>query len=198
MNNPVCYGVRHGLLFNEPSSARSHCVDLCVCVCVWPPVVRNPPGWEVGLYLVGFLILLAVAGLNIWKLWKSGTFPTPSPFPNFDYRYLQEKYGNSFSEVRQKVPWSDLLMIVLRSSPSKAQSDWATALAAGVMLVAHYKLFQNRSTGQSYIWVGRQCHLRCHMWMDFETACTNGGEIGPLQKSFTYLAMGKCIPLVMH
>ncbi|CAL8295920.1 unnamed protein product [Boreogadus saida] len=65
-------------------------------------VVRNPPGWEVGLYLAGFLILLAVAGLNIWKLWKSGTFPTPSPFPNFDYRYLQEKYGNSFSEVRQK------------------------------------------------------------------------------------------------
>lgn len=67
-------------------------------------VVRNPPGWEVGLYLVGFFILLGLAGLNIWKLWKSGTFPTPSPFPNFDYRYLQEKYGTSFSEVRQKVP----------------------------------------------------------------------------------------------
>lgn len=66
-------------------------------------VVRNPPGWEVGIYLVGFFVLLVVAGLNIWKLWKSGTFPTPSPFPNFDYRYLQEKYGNSFSEVRQKV-----------------------------------------------------------------------------------------------
>ncbi|CAL8260822.1 unnamed protein product [Merluccius merluccius] len=65
-------------------------------------VVRNPPGWEAGIYLVGFLVLLAVAGLNIWKLWKSGTFPAPSPFPNFDYRYLQEKYGNSFSEVRQK------------------------------------------------------------------------------------------------
>lgn len=65
-------------------------------------VVRNPPGWEVGLYLVGFLVLLGVAGLNIWKLWKSGTFPAPSPFPNFDYRYLQEKYGTSFSEVRQK------------------------------------------------------------------------------------------------
>ncbi|KAM3869919.1 synaptotagmin-12 [Diretmus argenteus] len=65
-------------------------------------VVRNPPGWEVGIYLVGFLVLLGVAGLNIWKLWKSGTFPAPSPFPNFDYRYLQEKYGNSFSEVRQK------------------------------------------------------------------------------------------------
>ncbi|XP_077453435.1 synaptotagmin-12 [Stigmatopora argus] len=65
-------------------------------------VVRNPPGWEVGIYLVGFVVLLAVAGLNIWKLWKSGTFPAPSPFPNFDYRYLQEKYGTSFSEVRQK------------------------------------------------------------------------------------------------
>lgn len=67
-------------------------------------VVRNPPGWEVGLYLVGFFVLLGLAGLNIWKLWKSGAFPTPSPFPNFDYRYLQEKYGTSFSEVRQKVP----------------------------------------------------------------------------------------------
>ncbi|XP_049578531.1 synaptotagmin-12 [Syngnathus scovelli] len=65
-------------------------------------VVRNPPGWEVGIYLVGFVVLLAVAGLNIWKLWKSGTFPAPSPFPNFDYRYLQEKYGTSFAEVRQK------------------------------------------------------------------------------------------------
>lgn len=73
------------------------------CFYVFVSVVRNPPGWEVGIYLVGFFVLLGVAGLNIWKLWKSGTFPTPSPFPNFDYRYLQEKYGTSFSEVRQKV-----------------------------------------------------------------------------------------------
>ncbi|XP_075905383.1 synaptotagmin-12 [Nelusetta ayraudi] len=65
-------------------------------------VVRNPPGWEVGIYLLGVLVLLVVAGLNIWRLWKSGSFPAPSPFPNFDYRYLQEKYGTSFSEVRQK------------------------------------------------------------------------------------------------
>lgn len=65
-------------------------------------VVRNPPGWEMGVYLSGFMILLGVAGFNIWRLWKSGTFPAPSPFPNFNYRYLQEKYGNSFSEVRQK------------------------------------------------------------------------------------------------
>lgn len=81
------------------------CVVLCCVVlcCVPDAVVRNPPGWEVGIYLAGFFVLLAVAGLNIWKLWKSGTFPTPSPFPNFDYRYLQEKYGTSFSEVRQKV-----------------------------------------------------------------------------------------------
>lgn len=66
-------------------------------------MVRNPPGWEVGIYLLGVLVLLVVAGLNIWRLWKSGSFPAPSPFPNFDYRYLQEKYGTSFSEVRQKV-----------------------------------------------------------------------------------------------
>ncbi|CAB1323632.1 unnamed protein product [Coregonus sp. 'balchen'] len=65
-------------------------------------VVRAPPGWEVGVFVTGFLLLLAVAGVNLWKLWKSGTFPAPSPFPNFDYRYLQEKYGNSFSEARQK------------------------------------------------------------------------------------------------
>lgn len=71
--------------------------------CFLDAVLRNPPGWEAGIYLAGFFVLLAVAGLNIWKLWKSGTFPTPSPFPNFDYRYLQEKYGTSFSEVRQKV-----------------------------------------------------------------------------------------------
>ncbi|KAM9569028.1 synaptotagmin-12 isoform 1-T2 [Salvelinus alpinus] len=65
-------------------------------------VVRAPPDWEVGVFVAGFLLLLAVAGVNLWKLWKSGTFPAPSPFPNFDYRYLQEKYGNSFSEARQK------------------------------------------------------------------------------------------------
>uniref|UniRef100_A0A3B3BD30 Synaptotagmin XII n=1 Tax=Oryzias melastigma TaxID=30732 RepID=A0A3B3BD30_ORYME len=76
-------------------------VEICR-LCVFASVVRNPPGWEVGIYLVGFLVLLGAAGLNIWKLWKSGTFPAPSPFPNFDYRYLQEKYGTSFSEVRQK------------------------------------------------------------------------------------------------
>uniref|UniRef100_A0A4W5MTJ8 SYT12 n=1 Tax=Hucho hucho TaxID=62062 RepID=A0A4W5MTJ8_9TELE len=66
-------------------------------------VVRAPPEWEVGVFVAGFLLLLAVAGVNLWKLWKSGSFPAPSPFPNFDYRYLQEKYGNSFSEARQKV-----------------------------------------------------------------------------------------------
>ncbi|XP_048829256.1 synaptotagmin-12 [Brienomyrus brachyistius] len=65
-------------------------------------VVRNPPGWEVGLYVAGFLTLLMLVAFNLWKLWKSGTFPAPSPFPNYDHRYLQEKYGTSYSEVRQK------------------------------------------------------------------------------------------------
>ncbi|XP_028843580.1 synaptotagmin-12 [Denticeps clupeoides] len=65
-------------------------------------VVRDPPSWEVGIYVTGFLVLLGVVAVNLWKLWKSGTFPAPSPYPNFDYRYLQEKYGMSYSEVRQK------------------------------------------------------------------------------------------------
>ncbi|XP_063052841.1 synaptotagmin-12 isoform X2 [Engraulis encrasicolus] len=65
-------------------------------------VVRSPPGWEVGIYITGFLVLLAVVGVNLWKLWKTGTLSPPSPYPNFDYRYLQEKYGTSVSEVRQK------------------------------------------------------------------------------------------------
>ncbi|KAJ8343597.1 hypothetical protein SKAU_G00309260 [Synaphobranchus kaupii] len=65
-------------------------------------VVRDPPAWEVGVYVAGFLTLLGVVVVNLWKLWKSGAFPAPSPFPNYDYRYLQQKYGNSYSEVRQK------------------------------------------------------------------------------------------------
>ena len=86
-------------------------------------VVRNPPTWEVGIYLGGFVLLLAVAVLNIWKLWKSGTFPTPSPFPNFDYRYLQEKYGTSFSEVRQKV-CACLQMLNARDCDERSCSSW--------------------------------------------------------------------------
>nr|XP_055048878.1 synaptotagmin-12 [Misgurnus anguillicaudatus]XP_055048879.1 synaptotagmin-12 [Misgurnus anguillicaudatus]XP_055048881.1 synaptotagmin-12 [Misgurnus anguillicaudatus] len=65
-------------------------------------VVLDPPGWEVCLYAFGFLLLFAVVIVNLWKLFKSGSFPAPSPFPNFNYRYLQEKYGSSHSEIRQK------------------------------------------------------------------------------------------------
>ncbi|KAF7701767.1 synaptotagmin-12 [Silurus meridionalis] len=65
-------------------------------------VIRDPPVWEVGVYLLGFLVLLGIVGVNLWKLWRSGSFPAPSPYPNFNYRYLQEKYGTSYSEVRQK------------------------------------------------------------------------------------------------
>ncbi|TSK13514.1 Synaptotagmin-12 [Bagarius yarrelli] len=65
-------------------------------------VIRDPPAWEVGVYLLGFLILLGIVGVNLWKLWRSGSFPAPSPYPNFNYRYLQEKYGTSYTEVRQK------------------------------------------------------------------------------------------------
>lgn len=80
-------------------SSSNEFLILCVCV----SVVLNPPGWEVCLFVLGFLVLFAVVIVNLWKLYKSGSFPTPSPFPNFHYRYLQEKYGSSHSENRQKV-----------------------------------------------------------------------------------------------
>lgn len=101
---PVCLPVIKLWLYVTTDETEVYKDFIKHLFCVSVLVVRNPPGWEVGIYLVGFFVLLGLAGLNIWKLWKSGTFPTPSPFPNFDYRYLQEKYGTSFSEVRQKVP----------------------------------------------------------------------------------------------
>ncbi|XP_007902992.1 synaptotagmin-12 [Callorhinchus milii] len=65
-------------------------------------VIRSPPAWEIGIYGTGVLVILALVGVNLWKLWKSGNYPAPSPFPNYDYRYLEQKYGTSYSEVRQK------------------------------------------------------------------------------------------------
>ncbi|OCT83917.1 synaptotagmin-12 [Xenopus laevis] len=65
-------------------------------------VIRSPPGWEIGIYIAGALTLLGVTGLYLWKLYKSGNYPSPSPFPNYDYRYLKQKYGTSYSEVKKK------------------------------------------------------------------------------------------------
>ncbi|NWJ06037.1 SYT12 protein, partial [Crypturellus undulatus] len=53
----------------------------------------GPPRWEMGTYVAGALALLGIAAVNLWKLWRSGGYPAPSPFPNYDYRYLQRKYG---------------------------------------------------------------------------------------------------------
>ncbi|XP_071974635.1 synaptotagmin-12 [Engystomops pustulosus] len=65
-------------------------------------VITSPPGWEIGIYIAGALTLLGVVGLYLWKLYKSGNYPSPSPFPNYDYRYLKQKYGTSYSEVKKK------------------------------------------------------------------------------------------------
>ncbi|KAG8564394.1 hypothetical protein GDO81_016443 [Engystomops pustulosus] len=65
-------------------------------------VITSPPGWEIGIYIAGALTLLGVVGLYLWKLYKSGNYPSPSPFPNYDYRYLKQKYGTSHSEVKKK------------------------------------------------------------------------------------------------
>lgn len=65
-------------------------------------VIQSPPGWEVGVYAAGALALLGITAVSLWKLWTSGSFPSPSPFPNYDYRYLQQKYGETYEEARQK------------------------------------------------------------------------------------------------
>uniref|UniRef100_A0A5F9C6M5 Synaptotagmin 12 n=1 Tax=Oryctolagus cuniculus TaxID=9986 RepID=A0A5F9C6M5_RABIT len=65
-------------------------------------VIKSPPGWEVGVYAAGALALLGIAAVSLWRLWTSGSFPSPSPFPNYDYRYLQQKYGEASAEARRK------------------------------------------------------------------------------------------------
>ncbi|NXH95809.1 SYT12 protein, partial [Pachycephala philippinensis] len=65
-------------------------------------VASSPPRWEIGLYAAGALALLGIAAINLWKLWRSGSYPAPSPFPNYDYRYLEQKYGAACPDVRNK------------------------------------------------------------------------------------------------
>ncbi|NWH98623.1 SYT12 protein, partial [Tichodroma muraria] len=66
-------------------------------------VASSPPRWEIGLYAAGALALLGIAAINLWKLWRSGSYPAPSPFPNYDYRYLEQKYGAVCPDIRSKV-----------------------------------------------------------------------------------------------
>uniref|UniRef100_A0A8C2TP46 Synaptotagmin-12 n=2 Tax=Coturnix japonica TaxID=93934 RepID=A0A8C2TP46_COTJA len=58
--------------------------------------------WEIGIYAAGALALLGIAAVNLWKLWRSGSYPAPSPFPNYDYRYLEQKYGTAYSDIKHK------------------------------------------------------------------------------------------------
>ncbi|XP_010709177.1 synaptotagmin-12 [Meleagris gallopavo] len=62
----------------------------------------SPPRWEIGIYAAGALALLGIAAVNLWKLWRSGSYPAPSPFPNYDYRYLEQKYGTAYSDIKHK------------------------------------------------------------------------------------------------
>ncbi|XP_064309220.1 synaptotagmin-12 [Phalacrocorax carbo] len=65
-------------------------------------VATSPPRWEIGIYATGALVLLGIAAVNLWKLWRSGSYPAPSPFPNYDYRYLEQKYGAACSDAKHK------------------------------------------------------------------------------------------------
>ncbi|EPQ06586.1 Synaptotagmin-12 [Myotis brandtii] len=86
-------------------------------------VIKSPPDWEVGVYAAGALALLGIAAVSLWKLWTSGSFPSPSPFPNYNYRYLQQKYGETYAEARQKrVPAWSTRRASTRGPPSRKGS----------------------------------------------------------------------------
>nr|XP_023510304.1 synaptotagmin-12 isoform X1 [Equus caballus]XP_023510305.1 synaptotagmin-12 isoform X1 [Equus caballus] len=86
-------------------------------------IIKSPPDWEVGVYAAGALALLGIAAVSLWKLWTSGSFPSPSPFPNYDYRYLQQKYGETYAEARQKrVPAWNAQRATTRGPPSRKGS----------------------------------------------------------------------------
>ncbi|NXF10769.1 SYT12 protein, partial [Smithornis capensis] len=87
-------------------------------------VASSPPRWEIGLYAAGALALLGIAAINLWKLWRSGSYPAPSPFPNYDYRYLEQKYGAAYPDIRHKVKGGKLSSQRApgRSSPSRKSS----------------------------------------------------------------------------
>ncbi|NXP44361.1 SYT12 protein, partial [Heliornis fulica] len=67
-------------------------------------VTTSPPQWEIGIYVAGALALLGIAAVNLWKLWRSGSYPAPSPFPNYDYRYLEQKYGAAIASPGPSFP----------------------------------------------------------------------------------------------
>ncbi|NXE27276.1 SYT12 protein, partial [Ardeotis kori] len=84
-------------------------------------VAVSPPRWEIGIYAAGALALLGIAAINLWKLWRSGSYPAPSPFPSYDYRYLEQKYGAACSDGRHKVAWRGAWL-----APSPSQGSLRT------------------------------------------------------------------------
>ncbi|NWR49142.1 SYT12 protein, partial [Regulus satrapa] len=91
-------------------------------------VASSPPRWEIGLYAAGALALLGITAINLWKLWRSGSYPAPSPFPNYDYRYLQQKYRVVCPDIRNKrglVPGSQ------RTTEQPARAACKSSLRAG-------------------------------------------------------------------
>lgn len=49
-----------------------------------PAVASSPPRWEIGLYAAGALALLGIAAINLWKLWRSGSYPALSRLQDVD------------------------------------------------------------------------------------------------------------------
>ncbi|NXN97082.1 SYT12 protein, partial [Rhinopomastus cyanomelas] len=96
-------------------------------------VAASPPRWELGIYAAGALVLLGIAAVNLWKLWRSGSYPAPSPFPNYDYRYLEKKYGAAASDGRlQQGLAPGLQRAPERSPPSRKSSLHGDATFEGI------------------------------------------------------------------
>ncbi|NWW04060.1 SYT12 protein, partial [Oreocharis arfaki] len=95
-------------------------------------VASSPPRWEIGLYAAGALALLGIAAINLWKLWRSGSYPAPSPFPNYDYRYLEQKYGAACPDIRNKVRGASRARLVPGSqrAPGRSSSSRKSSLRA--------------------------------------------------------------------
>ncbi|CAN0428369.1 unnamed protein product [Lampetra planeri] len=66
-------------------------------------VVREVGGWEAPVLALGALAIVLVAAANLWQLWRSGaSTPRAAPFTNFDWRYLEAKYGRAWASGAQR------------------------------------------------------------------------------------------------
>ncbi|XP_061422500.1 LOW QUALITY PROTEIN: synaptotagmin-12-like [Lethenteron reissneri] len=70
-------------------------------------VTERPARWEGLVVALGAVALIVTVATSAWQLLRKGRRPTPVPFPNFDHRYLEAKYGRDGSRPHGKRPSFD-------------------------------------------------------------------------------------------